>query len=227
VIDPRAAAKRDAAVRAVDAVQPGMVVGLGTGSTAAFAIEEIGRRLAAGLLRDIVGIPTSNASHRLALECGVPLSTLERHPEVDVTIDGADEIDPELRLIKGGGGAHTREKLVARASRELIVVADAGKRVARLGEHMLLPVEILPFGGRWTLAHLGTMGLDPRVRAGFVTDNGNLIADCALGAVDDLGALACALKALPGVVETGLFVGRADVVVVARESGVDELLRRS
>jgi ribose 5-phosphate isomerase A len=145
---------------------------------------------------------------------------------IDLTIDGADEIDPRLRLIKGGGGAHTREKLVARASGELIIVADEPKRVARLGEHMPLPVEILPFARRWTLARLEALGLPPTIRAGFLTDNGNLIADCALGPVADLQALAAAIKALPGVVEHGLFLDEASVAYVGgRDGGVERLTR--
>jgi ribose 5-phosphate isomerase A len=144
---------------------------------------------------------------------------------IDLTIDGADEFDAQLRLIKGGGAAHTREKLVARASKELIVVADEAKRVARLGERMRLPVEILPFAARWTLGHLGALALDPIVRAGVITDNGNLIADCALGPVADLRALAAAIKALPGVVEHGLFLDEATLAYVGTANGVDRLTR--
>ena len=210
---------RDRAAQAAAAhVEDGMVVGLGSGDTAARAIRLLGGR-------KIVGVATSERSATLARSVGIEVRAPDDVAVIDLTIDGADEIDPALRLIKGGGGAHTREKLVARASQELIIVADAGKRVTRLGEHMPLPVEILPFARRWTLAHLQALGLPPTVRAGFVTDNGNLVADCALGPVDDLAALAAALKALPGVVEHGLFLGEATLAYVGRSDGVDRLDR--
>ena len=208
-----------AAEAAVTHVQDGMIVGLGSGDTASRAI-----RLLQG--RAIVGVATSEKSAALARSLGIAVRAPDEVAAIDLTIDGADEIDPELRLIKGGGAAHTREKLVARASRELIIVADEGKRVARLGEHMRLPVEILPFGARWTLARLGALALDPIVRAGVTTDNGNVIADCALGAVDDLRALAAAIKALPGVVEHGLFLDEATLAYVGGADGVDRMARR-
>ena len=219
MIDPRAAAKRDAAVRAVDAVQPGMVVGLGTGSTAAFAIEEIGRRLAAGLLRDIVGIPTSNASHRLALECGVPLSTLERHPEVDVTIDGADEIDPAGRVLKGGGGALLREKIVATRSARWILVIDAAKLVPHLGARYPLPVEVVTFGWQGHLDALRALGAEPALRSGgehpFVTDEGHYLIDARFpNGIEDPDAVHRSLRARPGVVDTGLFLGLTSEIVI-------------
>jgi ribose 5-phosphate isomerase A len=195
-----------------------MIVGLGSGDTASRAIRLLGGRR-------IVGVATSEKSAALARSVGIEVRPPDDVAAIDLTIDGADEIDPLLRLIKGGGGAHTREKLVARASKQMIVVADAGKRVARLGEHMRLPVEILPFAEVWTLARLAALGLPPVVRAGFVTDNGNLIADCALGPVDDLHALAAALKALPGVVEHGLFLDEATIAYVGHAEGVDRLGR--
>jgi ribose 5-phosphate isomerase A len=227
-VDPAIEAERDrAAQAAVAEVADGMLVGLGSGDTARRAI-----RLLAG--RKIVTVATSEASAALARSLGLEvrapddvaaLDVTNEGEALDVTIDGADEIDPELRLIKGGGAAHTREKLVARASRRLVIVADAHKRVARLGEHMRLPVEILPFAARWTLARLAALSLDPRVRAGVTTDNGNLIADCALGPVDDLAALAAAIKELPGVVEHGLFLDEATVAYVGTADGVVKLLR--
>ena len=207
-----------AAHAAVAHVEDGMIVGLGSGDTAARAI-----RLLAG--RKIVGVATSDGSAALARAVGLEVRTPDEVAAIDLTIDGADELDPALRLIKGGGGAHTREKLVARASRTLVIVVDEDKRVARLGQKRPLPVEILPFARRWTLARLEALGLPPRVRAGFTTDNGNLIADCALGPVDDLAALAAALKALPGVVEHGLFLDEATLAYVGRADGVDRLTR--
>jgi len=207
-----------AAHAAVAHVTDGMIVGLGSGDTASRAIRLLGGR-------KIVGVATSEKSAALARSVGIEVLPPDDVATIDLTIDGADEIDPELRLVKGGGGAHTREKLVARASRQLIVVADAAKRVSRLGEHMRLPVEILPFAQRWTLERLAALGLPPRVRAGFVTDNGNLIADCALGPVDDLRALATAIKALPGVVEHGLFLDEATLAYVGTDEGVDRLSR--
>ena len=207
-----------AAQAAVAHVEDGMIVGLGSGDTAARAIRLLGGRR-------IVGVATSDKSAALARSLGITVRAPDEVEAIDLTIDGADEIDPALRLIKGGGGAHTREKLVARASRELVIVADADKRVARLGERMPLPVEILPFAQRWTLARLAALGLPPVVREGFVTDNGNVIADCALGPVEDLAALAAALKALPGVVEHGLFLDEATLAYVGRADGVDRLTR--
>ncbi|MGZ3407770.1 MAG: ribose-5-phosphate isomerase RpiA [Polyangia bacterium] len=207
-----------AAAAAVVHVRDGMIVGLGSGDTAARAI-----RLLAG--RAIVGVATSEKSAALARSLGLEVRPPDEVAAIDLTIDGADEIDPALRLIKGGGAAHTREKLVARASKELIIVADEAKRVARLGERMRLPVEILPFAQRWTLGHLAALALDPIVRAGVVTDNGNVLCDCALGPVADLRALAAAIKALPGVVEHGLFLDEATLAYVGTPSGVDRLTR--
>jgi ribose 5-phosphate isomerase A len=207
-----------AAQAAVAHVADGMIVGLGSGDTASRAIRMLGGRA-------IVGVATSEKSAALARSVGIEVREPGAVTAIDLTIDGADEIDPLLRLIKGGGGAHTREKLVARASKQMIVVADEQKRVARLGEHMRLPVEILPFAHAWTLARLDALGLPPIVRAGFVTDNGNLIADCALGPVADLAALAAALKALPGVVEHGLFLDEATIAYVGRADGIDRLTR--
>lgn len=224
MIDPRAAAKRDAAVRAVDAVHPGMVVGLGTGSTAAFAIEEIGRRVAARALHDIVGIPTSNASHRLALECGVPLTTLERHPKVDVTIDGADEVDPAGRVLKGGGGALLREKIVATRSTRWILVIDPAKLVPYLGARYPLPVEVVTFGWEGHLDALRSLGAEPVLRLGgaehpFVTDEGHYLIDARFpNGIADPDAVHHALRERPGVVETGLFLGMSPEIVVGRQA---------
>jgi len=220
VTDSRAAAKRDAAVRAVEAVRSGAVVGLGTGSTAAFAIEELGRRIAAGELRDIVGIPTSNASHHLALEYGVPLTTLERHPRVDVTIDGADEIDPARRVLKGGGGALLREKIVATRSARWILVVDPGKLVPHLGARYPLPVEVVTFGWQAHLDALRALGAEPMLRLGgaerpFLTDEGHYLIDARFpNGIADPDAVHRELRARPGVVDTGLFLGLSAEIIV-------------
>ena len=230
VSDPRAEAKRDAAVRAAEAVRSGTVVGLGTGSTAAFAIEAIGRRIAQGDLRDIVGIPTSNASHHLALEYGIPLTTLERHPRVDVTIDGADEIDPAGRVLKGGGGALLREKIVATRSARWILVVDPGKLVPQLGARYPLPVEVVTFGWQGHLDALRALGAEPVLRMGgaerpFVTDEGHYLIDARFpDGIADPDAVHRELRARPGVVETGLFLGLASEIVVGAESRGSVLL---
>jgi ribose 5-phosphate isomerase A len=211
-------ARDRAAEAAVQHVADGMVVGLGSGDTASRAI-----RLLAG--RAIVAVATSEKSAALGRSAGLDVRDPDDVAAIDLTIDGADEIDPALRLLKGGGAAHTREKLVARASRQLIIVVDAQKCVARLGEHMRLPVEILPFGRRWTLARLEALGLDPRLRAGVITDNGNLLADCALGPTPDLAALAARIEAETGVVEHGLFLDEATLAYVGTDAGVQRLTR--
>jgi ribose 5-phosphate isomerase A len=196
-----------------------MVVGLGSGDTAARAIRLLGARRPA-----VTCVATSERSAALGRSVGLDVRAPDEVDAIDVTIDGADEIDGALRLVKGGGAAHAREKLVAHASKQLIIVADEGKRVARLGERARLPVEILPFGERWTRAHLDALGLDPRLRQGVITDNGNLIVDCALGPVD-LNALAAQLDALTGVVEHGLFLDEASLAYIGSASGVERLTR--
>ena len=221
-------AKRMAAERAAEFVRDGMRLGLGTGSTAAHFVDCVGERVAAGM--KLVCVPTSEATRKQAEKLGIPLSTLDETPELDLTVDGADEFDQELRLIKGGGGALLREKIVANASARMIVITDASKSVARLGRFPL-PVEIVPFGAEATrraiarmLADIGQscaiklrMGPDGLV---FVTDGGHYIFDCALGAIADPEGLARALNEIPGVVEHGLFLGRADAVIVAGEAGI-------
>src|SRR4051812_28426722 len=199
-----------------------MLVGLGTGDTAARAIRMLGERK----LR-LQCMATSERSAVLARQVGLVVRTPDELPALDLTIDGADEIDGQLRLIKGGGGAHTREKLVARASKQLIIVADASKRVRRLGDHMRLPVEILPFASAWTMARLRGLGVDPKLRGdGSVhSDNGNLLCDCAFPPTLEVRELAARLKALPGVVEHGLFLDEASLAYVGTETGVDRLTR--
>lgn len=216
--------KRKAAARALDFVQSGMRLGLGTGSTAKHFVELLAERVRGGL--DIVGVPTSEATRAQAESLGVPLTTLDETPRLDLTIDGADEIGPDLTLIKGGGGALLREKIVAAASGGMVVIADASKWVPVLGKFPL-PVEVVPFGLGAT-RHAVDAVAAPAVsslRRGpdghpFVTDGGHFILDIALGRIEDAPALAQRFCSIPGVVEHGLFVGLARVAILAGEDGV-------
>jgi len=203
-------------------VRDGQVVGLGTGSTAYFAVVALGERVKAGL--KIVGIPTSVATGELAQKVGIPLTTLDEHPEIDITIDGADELDPHLNLIKGGGGALLREKVVASASKKMVVVADSGKAVKTLGKFPL-PVEIIPFARAVVEKKLVSLGATPKLRLKadgqpFVTDNGNYILDASFGRIGDPKAVARTLSDTAGVVEHGLFISLAKVALVGKESKV-------
>jgi ribose 5-phosphate isomerase A len=231
--DPIGIAKRAAAVRACDFVEDGMVVGLGTGSTASHMIRELGRRVREGLR--LVGVPTSEAAARLATEVGIQLADLEGDVRPDLTIDGADEADGSLNLIKGGGGALLREKIVAVASDRMIAIADASKRVSSLGVFPL-PVEVVPFGLGATrrgiadaLENADVMGgeIDLRQRDGaaFRTDGGHLILDLRLRRIGDPQGLDAALKAVPGVVETGLFCGICETLVLGHGDGRTEILQ--
>ena len=219
--------KRDAAAGALDFVEPGMRLGLGTGSTARPFVELLGDRVRAGL--DVIAVPTSEVTRLQAEHCGIPLTTLDETPELDLTVDGADEIAPDLTLIKGGGGALLREKIVAAASRRMVIIADDSKWVAMLGQFPL-PIEVVPFGLAATrraveaaTAAAGSPGplALRRDRAGhpFVTDGGHFILDAALQRIANPGALAERLAAIPGVVEHGLFIGLAHVAVIAGPEG--------
>lgn len=216
-------AKRRAAERAVEYVEDNQVVGLGTGSTTKFAIEEIGRRVQSGLR--ITGVPTSKNSEKLAIELGIPLTDLNDVERIDVTIDGADEIDPNFHMIKGGGGALTREKLVALASTRRIIVVDEPKLVNSLGQTRSLPVEVLPFAWRMSARLLTELGSKPVIRRSgetvFVTDNSNYILDCEFGPIADPPSLEKSIKLLPGVVECGLFIAIADRVIIAFDDRVE------
>jgi len=221
----RAAA--DAAVRRY--VESGMVVGLGTGSTASFAVQRIGELVAAGELKDVKGVPTSAKTTALANELGIPLATLsEARPRI--TIDGTDEVSPDLALVKGRGGALLREKIVASSSEEgLIVVADATKRVETLGAGPL-PVEIDSFGWEITLQALAALGCEPELRMDwtdpgrpFVTDGGHYTADCKFDSIPDPAALEVEIKKIPGALECGLFVGLAQAAIVAGENGTQTI----
>ncbi|MBD8875192.1 ribose-5-phosphate isomerase RpiA [Roseibium polysiphoniae] len=219
--------KRLAAERAVEDVMPGMKLGIGTGSTAEHFVKALGARVRDGL--DVIGVPTSERTRELALSEGIQLTTLEAEPQLDLTVDGADELDPSLVLIKGGGGALLREKIVAAASKRMIVIADASKVVDVLGA-FALPIEVMPFGlaATWNaieaaLAENGLSG-DLVLRGGkdhpFVTDGGHYIIDAALGRIEHPACLAEDLAAIPGVVEHGLFIGLADKAYVAGADGV-------
>ena len=217
--------KQMAGERAAEYVEDGMIIGLGTGSTVYYTIVKLGELVKEGL--DIIGIPTSLETERLAKELGINLSSLEEHPVIDLTIDGADEIDPRLNLIKGGGGALLREKIVASASKTEIIVADERKLVQNLGERFYLPVEAIPFSEAVVMKRLDEMGLnpEPRVRDGkrFITDNGNIIIDCHTGPIENAAELEKELNMIPGVVENGLFIGLAHRALVATKNGINEL----
>jgi ribose 5-phosphate isomerase A len=220
-------AKLAAARAALSELPEHGVVGLGSGSTAKLFIDEVGALVRAG--RRLVGVPTSEGSRRQAEELGIPLLGDEGPWVIDVTVDGADEVSDALDLIKGGGAAHTREKIVNFASRRNVIIVDASKLSTRLGETWPVPIEVLPFGSGATIAALARHGRPVvREKQGAVvrTDAGNLVVDLHAGSIADPGALDRALRAIPGVVETGLFVGRADVVLVAREGGVERRERR-
>jgi ribose 5-phosphate isomerase A len=218
--------KRQAAALGVESVADGMVVGLGTGSTAEHAVRLLGERVAAGL--QIRGVPTSEATAKLAREVGIPLVDFEAIWGIDITLDGADEVDPDLNLIKGGGGALLREKIVAAASKEMVVLVDPRKLVPRLGENFLLPVEVTPFGWQQTARHIAALGGQPKIRTAggkpFVTDNGNVILDCRFpGGIEDPARLEIDIDRVPGVVDSGLFVGLARRVIVGYPDGAREM----
>ncbi len=221
--------KQIAGEKAAEYVKDGMVVGLGTGSTVYYTIVKIGELVKDGL--EVTGIPTSVQTERLARELGIRLSTLDEHPEIDLTIDGADEIDPDLNLIKGGGGALLREKIVASASRTEIIVADESKPVRSLGERFRLPVEVVPFSYPVVLKKLYSMGLDPELRNKdsdvYVTDNGNYILDCHTGRIESPEKLEMELNLIPGVVENGLFINLADIAIIGTKKGIKEIRRIS
>jgi ribose 5-phosphate isomerase A len=218
------ALKRAAAQRAVALVTDGMVLGLGSGSTAEIAVELLAQRVASGL--DIVGIPTSERTRVLALRLGILLTGFEAHARIDLAIDGADQVERgTLNLVKGLGGALLREKIVAASARRLIIVVDDSKLVARLGRQTAVPVEIAAFGWPSTIDRLQAYRPVLRMAGGvpFTTDGGNHIADCAIDTIADAKKLEAALHALPGVVETGLFIGMTSIVIVAGANGVEEL----
>ena len=217
--------KRAAAEHAVNEIMSGMIVGLGSGSTAAVALSALADKLSTGELESVKGIPTSLEVERMATRAGIPLTTFGESPRLDITIDGADEVDPELNLIKGGGGALLREKIVAQASVQEIIVVDATKLSDRLGTNHALPVEVMRFGWEAQAAFLESLGASVTLRKSrgtepFITDEGNAILDCEFGPIEDLLALARTLDGRAGIVEHGLFIGLASRVVVGGAEGI-------
>jgi ribose 5-phosphate isomerase A len=225
----RSALKRAAAEAAVELVQDGMVIGLGTGSTAAFAVEALARRHRQGLR--FLGIPTSDRTAAQARAAGLPLTSLAEHRQIDLTIDGADEVERgTLNLIKGLGGALLHEKIVAAASHRLVIIVDGTKLVDQLGTRTPVPVEVVAFGLEATQAALQNLGASPNLRRspageGFVTDSGNRILDCGFGAIADPARLEERIRRVVGVVECGLFIGLAHAVFVAGATGMQRLDR--
>jgi len=220
--------KQQAAEHAVGCVASGMIVGLGHGSTAIFAIRLIAQWLRDGQLHDILGVPVSRQVEAEAQRLGIPLTSLDEHPIIDLTIDGADEVDPHLNLIKGGGGALLQEKIVAQASHREIIVVDEHKLSPALGTHWAVPVEVVPFGWRTQAAYLESLGGRPVLRhrhdrTAFKTDQGNLILDCDFGPIPEPVQLGTRLDGRAGVVEHGLFVGLATDVIVAGSQGIRHL----
>ena len=221
--------KRRVGTAAADEVRPGMSLGLGSGSTVLYFLQELGRRVAGGLV--VRGIATSERTAALARELGIPLSTFGELPELDLDVDGADEVDPALNLVKGKGGALFREKIIARASRRRLIIVDSGKLSSALGSRARLPVEVLPFAAPLAERELGALGLMPELRKSqgeqpFVTDNGNWILDCGFGPTGRGAELEAAINDVTGVVENGLFVGLADEVLVAGSGRIDRLVRK-
>jgi len=221
-------AKQAAGIKSAELVEDGMIVGLGTGSTARCAIDAIGQRVADGLR--ITGVATSIASEQQARELGIPLSALDDVTHIDLTIDGADEIDAAFDMIKGGGGALLREKMVASRTTTEVIVADPSKQVDVLAEAFKLPVEVTQFGWGTTARRAAELGCQVEVRMTddipFVTDNGNYILDCQFDGIADAATTEQTLNLIPGVVENGLFVGLAHVLVVGHDDGTAEVLRK-
>jgi ribose 5-phosphate isomerase A len=227
--DPIRELKQKSALEAVKHVKDNFIVGLGSGSTAAFAIEALGERIKQEKLH-IMGIPTSYQAFLLAVECGVPITTLEEHPSIDVTIDGADQLTPELYLIKGGGAALAREKIVAAASKLNIIIADEQKKVRFLGEkNQFVPVEVLPFAISLTKQKIVQLGGNPVLReckgklGPIITDNGNAVLDCYFREISNPTEMQVKVKMIPGVIETGFFVGLTDIAYVSSAVGIEKI----
>lgn len=218
--------KKIAGEKAVEHVEAGMVVGLGTGSTAYYAIKKIGEKVNEGL--EVKCIATSKATEIIARECEIPLSSLREHPDIDVTIDGADEVDPNLNLIKGMGGALVREKIIASASKKVIIVVDPSKIVDVLGTKSPLPVEVIPFGVNICRKQLQKLGCKAEIRKKynepFISDNGNYIIDCFFTKIVDAEKLHREINCIPGVVDNGLFLNIADEVIIGTKNGIKKIV---
>jgi ribose 5-phosphate isomerase A len=222
--------KQRAGEAALQYVKSGMILGLGTGSTAKFFIQAVASALRSGALRDIRAVPTSVNSERLARESGLPIVSFAQVSQIDLTVDGADEIAPGLALIKGLGGALLREKLVAQNSKRLVIIADPTKLVDKLGTKSPLPVEVTPFGSEASERFLKSLGCVPTLRrhadgAVYLTDNGNYIFDCKFPHIDDPKSLDCKLAARSGIVESGLFLNMADLAIIADDSSIRTISR--
>jgi len=225
--------KQAAAERGAELVQSGMVLGLGSGTTSTLMVQSIGRKLREGTLQNVIGVPSSSGIAAVARESGVPLTTLDAHPRLDLNLDGADEVDPNLGLIKGLGGALLWEKIVATASKQVVILADDTKLVARLGTKAPLPVEVVPFGWKTHLAFVESLGGKTSLRTEpdgrpFVTDEGNYILHCRFeGGIPDPADLEARLLGRAGIVGTGLFLGVANQVIIGRADGVEVLTRKA
>lgn len=227
--DPITQQKQKAALKAAEHIQDGNIVGLGSGSTAAFAIEALGERIKTEGIH-IMGIPSSYQAFELAVQHGIPVTTLEEHPVIDVTIDGADQLTPELTLIKGGGAALAREKIVASASKINIIIADAAKKAPYLGSNnQFVPVEVIPFALSPVKRKLAELGGKVNVREAkgklgpIITDNGNAVIDVVFGEIKNPAELAVKVKMIPGVAETGIFAGLTDIAYLGTADGVEKL----
>lgn len=219
-VDPVKLMKQEVGKAAADRVQSGSIVGLGTGSTTAYTIQFLGDRLKSGELKDIIGIPTSFQAEVLAKQYGIPLTTLDAVDHIDIAIDGADEVDPHKNLIKGGGAAHTREKIVDYLAEQFIVVVDSSKMVDRLGSSFPVPVEVIPMAIAPVMRAIEKLGGKPELRMGIrkagpvITDQGNMVVDVKFDTIDNPSDLEKTLNNIPGVLENGIFVGVADLVLV-------------
>lgn len=225
----REEAKKKASLEAVKHIKDGFAIGLGSGSTVAYAIQEIGKRIQQRKLR-ILGVPTSHQAMMLAVHCGIPITTLNEHPQLNLTIDGADQIDRQLNLIKGMGGALTREKIVASATKQFVIVADETKLTEKLGANCAVPVEVLPFALPTVMLKMQEKGGKPVLREAkgkvgpVVTDNGNFIVDVDFGHINAPKEMDSQLKSIPGIIETGLFVQMAGIVYVGTRVGTVQKL---
>jgi ribose 5-phosphate isomerase A len=230
--DPVKLMKQEVGRAAANLVKSGSIVGLGTGSTTAYTIQFLGDRLKSGELKDIVGIPTSFQSEVLAKQYGVPLTTLDAVDHIDIAIDGADEVDPHKTLIKGGGAAHTREKVVDYLAEQFVVVVDSGKLVDRLGSTFAVPVEVIPMAITPVMQALKKLGGKPELRMGVrkagpvITDQGNMVIDVKFDSIPEPGEMEKTLNNIPGVLENGIFFGCTDIVLVGEVKDGQPLVRQ-